>query len=102
MIIAIFLSLAVQLPADTVALSVDDAVRQALLQASGRRDRSQLEASLRDSLGRKLAELNNQLQEGAAQLLFAVDNQGEIIAQLGGSTPPAGASSGKSSSGCRF
>lgn len=76
---------------DIAPMAANTDVRQALLQASGRRDRSELESSLRDSLGRKLAELNTQLQEGAAQLLFAVDNQGEIIAQLGGSTPPAGA-----------
>ena len=76
---------------DIAPMSANTDVREALLQASGRRDRSTLETTLRDSLGRKLAELNNQLQEGAAQLLFAVDNQGEIIAQLGGSTPPAGA-----------
>lgn len=76
---------------DIAPMAANTDVRSALLQASGRRDRTQLETSLRDSLGRKLAELNNQLQEGAAQLLFAVDKQGEIIAQLGGSTPPAGA-----------
>ncbi len=76
---------------DIAPMAANSEVRAALQQASRRRDRSELEASLREGLGRKLAQLNSQLQEGAAQLLFAVDAQGEIIAQLGGSAPPAGA-----------
>ncbi len=76
---------------DVAPMAAHNDVRTALFQASGRRDRSELSAELRDGLGQRLATLNNTLQEGAAQLLFAVDNQGEIIAQLGGSTPPAGA-----------
>lgn len=65
-------------------------VRNALQQATTRRGRP-LDDEVRDRLGTTLARLNQQLQESAAQLLFAVDDEGEIVAQLGGSTPPAGA-----------
>ncbi|MEM9071956.1 MAG: MXAN_5187 family protein [Myxococcota bacterium] len=79
---------------DIAPMAAHSDVRSALRRASGRQNRSELEASLRESLGQRLAQLNNQLAEGAAQLLFAVDAQGEIIAQLGGSAPPAGAGLG--------
>ena len=72
-------------------LTVRAEVRNALRQASGRRDRRTLDESLRTSLTGTLNTLNRQLREGAAQLLFAVDADGEIVAQLGGTRPPAGA-----------
>ena len=65
-------------------------VRNALKQATTRRGRP-LDDDVRQSLGTTLARLNQQLEESAAQLLFATDDNGEIVAQLGGSTPPAGA-----------
>jgi len=65
-------------------------VRNALRQATTRRGRP-LDDDVRDSLGTTLARLNQQLEESAAQLLFAVDDEGAIVSQLGGSTPPAGA-----------
>ena len=65
-------------------------VRNALRQATTHHGRP-LEDDVKTKLGETLAQLNQQLQESAAQLLFAVDDEGEIVAQLGGSTPPAGA-----------
>lgn len=68
-------------------------VRTALAAASGGR-RGSLDADARAALGNTLAGLNEQLEEGAAQLLFALDGQGTIVAQLGGTTPPVGAGLG--------
>ena len=65
-------------------------VRGALRQATTRRGRP-LDDDVKNDLGTTLARLNQQLEESAAQLLFAVDDQGVIMSQLGGSTPPAGA-----------
>ncbi|MEZ4253294.1 MAG: hypothetical protein R3B99_34230, partial [Polyangiales bacterium] len=79
---------------DIAPMAAHSDVRNALKAATSRRDRSRLDESVRSSLGTRLAELNQQLQEGAAQLLFAVDGEGEIIAQLGGEAPPAGAGLG--------
>lgn len=76
-------------------LTVRQEVRNALRRASGRRNRAEIDNSLRTNLTQTLNTLNRQLQEGAAQLLFAVDNQGEIIAQLGGQAPPPGAGLGR-------
>ncbi len=79
---------------DIAPMAAHSDVRSALKRASARRDRSRLDESVRSGLGARLAELNQQLQEGAAQLLFAVDAEGEIIAQLGGDAPPSGAGLG--------
>jgi hypothetical protein len=68
-------------------------VRTALAAASGGR-RGSLNAEARAGLGNTLASLNEQLEEGAAQLLFALDDDGTIVAQLGGTTPPVGAGLG--------
>jgi len=70
-------------------------VRTQLQRASGRRDRSTVDADIRTELGEALQMLNNQLQESAADLLLALDRGGEIIAQLGGEAPPAGAGLGQ-------
>ena len=67
-------------------------VRTALASASG--GRTTLSAEERAALGNTLASLNEQLEEGAAQLLFALDGAGTIVAQLGGTTPPVGAGLG--------
>lgn len=76
---------------DTLApMAAHPQVREALAGASSRRSGA-VESSVREALGSTLAQLNAQLQEGAAQLLFAIDANGEIIAQLGGTTPPTGA-----------
>ena len=79
---------------DVAPMAAHSDVRSALRRASARRDRSEVDAELRAGLAERLAELNQQLQEGAAQLLFAVDKEGEIIAQLGGTAPPVGAGLG--------
>lgn len=76
---------------DIAPMAAHSDVRNALKQATARRDRSTLDDAIRTPLGTRLAELNQQLREGAAQLLFAVDGEGEIVAQLGGEAPPAGA-----------
>lgn len=68
-------------------------VRTALAAASGGRSGT-LDADARTALGNTLAGLNEQLEEGAAQLLFALDAEGTIVAQLGGTTPPVGAGLG--------
>ncbi|MBX3251583.1 MAG: hypothetical protein KF901_30670, partial [Myxococcales bacterium] len=80
---------------DIAPMAAHSAVRSALKTASERRDRSRLDDSVRSELGQRLAEQNQQLREGAAQLLFAVDAHGEIIAQLGGSSLSAGAGLGQ-------
>ncbi|MEM7607182.1 MAG: hypothetical protein AAF411_17655, partial [Myxococcota bacterium] len=73
-------------------MAAHEEVRTALAAASnGRRG---LDSAARTRLGNTLAQLNGQLQEGAAQLLFALDANGAIVAQLGGTTPPAGAGIG--------
>lgn len=69
-------------------------IRSKLREASGRRNRDELSTELSASLGQALQNLNNQLRESAATLLFAVDNGGEIIGQLGGTAPPQGAALG--------
>ena len=75
-------------------ISVNADVRSSLRAASQRRDRSAIDAAVRGTLNRKLVELNGQLRDGHADLLFAVDSHGEIISQLGGTAPQAGAGLG--------
>ncbi|MEM1417223.1 MAG: MXAN_5187 family protein [Myxococcota bacterium] len=80
---------------DAIApMAANAAVRGALRQASARRTEA-IEGGLRSRLGNQLVQLNNQLEEGAGQLVFAVDRRGTIVAQLGGGdAPPAGAGIG--------
>ncbi|NOY89870.1 MAG: hypothetical protein GXP55_01580, partial [Deltaproteobacteria bacterium] len=75
-------------------IAVNADIRAGLRAATDRRDRSTIDAAIRGSLNRKLVELNGQLRDGHADLLFAVDGQGEIISQLGGTAPQAGAGLG--------
>ena len=75
-------------------IAVNADIRSGLHAATERRDRSTIEATVRGALNRKLVELNGQLRDGHADLLFAVDGEGEIISQLGGTAPQAGAGLG--------
>lgn len=69
-------------------------VRRALRTASRRNDRGELDSRLRSTLEDKLRGLNRQLGGMQGDLLFAVDDEGYIVAQLGASPPPAGAGLG--------
>jgi len=75
-------------------IAVNADIRSGLHAATERRDRSTIDATVRGALNRKLVELNGQLRDGHADLLFAVDGEGEIISQLGGTAPQAGAGLG--------
>jgi hypothetical protein len=78
---------------DAIApLGANGDVRVALATATDRRDRTVVDAALRTGLERQLTRLNDALQEGKADILFAVDLQGQIIGQVGGTAPPPGAS----------
>ncbi len=70
-------------------------VRSALRRASARRDRSELDRAIRGGLETKMVELNRQLDDAQADILIAVDKGGQIIGQLGGAPPPAGAALGR-------
>ena len=65
-------------------------MRVALAAATDRRDRTVVDPTLRAGLERTLTRLNDALQEGKADILFAVDLQGQIIGQVGGTPPPPG------------
>ena len=67
-------------------------IRAALLAASAREERSSVSSEIRRPLEHKLRELNEQLEEGKADIMFAVDNQGQIVGQVGGDAPPPEAS----------
>ena len=73
-------------------LAANGDIRSALREASGRQDRSTLDVALRRTLEEKLVELNRQLDEGRADIVFTVDRGGQIVGQLGGNPPPSGAS----------
>ncbi|MCB9657409.1 MAG: hypothetical protein H6726_07140 [Sandaracinaceae bacterium] len=78
---------------DAIApLAANGDVRAALAAATDRRDRTVVDAPLRAGLERQLTRLNDALQEGKADILFAVDLQGQIIGQVGGTAPPPQAS----------
>ncbi|MCB9629377.1 MAG: hypothetical protein H6725_18580 [Sandaracinaceae bacterium] len=78
---------------DAIApLAANGDVRTALAAATDRRDRTVIDPALRTALERQLTRLNDALQEGKADILFAVDLQGQIIGQVGGTAPPPQAS----------
>jgi hypothetical protein len=70
-------------------------VRTALREANARTAGAPIPEATRTRLGTRLAELNAQLAEMAGDLVFAVDQEGIVVAQLGGGqAPPAGAGLG--------
>lgn len=68
-------------------------IRTALRDATGRRS-GPIDPSAAARVRRKLAEVNHQLGEGSADILFAVDLWGEIVAHDGEAQPPRGAGLG--------
>jgi len=81
---------------DAIApLAANPDVRSALRAASARRNRNAVEDDAREGLTAKLRTLNGQLEGMGADILFAVDNRGYIIAQHGAPGDlPAGAGLG--------
>ncbi len=69
-------------------------VRSALRSASRRSDRDEVPRDVRSGLENKLRDLNRQLEGMQGDLLFAVDDEGYVIGQAGGSALPAGAGLG--------
>lgn len=75
---------------DSIApLATHPDVRSTLLAASGHQ--GEVEEAVASRLRTRLGELNSQLAEAAGDIVFAVDAQGYIIAQLGGTPPRQGA-----------
>ncbi len=76
------------------AIAANGDVRGALREANQRTAGAEVPAATRETLGRRLGELNAQLAEMAGDLVFAVDRTGIIVAQVGGQAPPPGAGLG--------
>ncbi len=81
---------------DAIApLAAHNDVRTALRTATGRAAGTQIDETLSTNLRTRLGELNNQLGEMSADVIFAVDQNGIIVTQFGGgATPPLGAGLG--------
>ncbi|MFO0686639.1 MAG: MXAN_5187 family protein [Sandaracinus sp.] len=81
---------------DAIApLAAHNDVRTALRTATGRAAGAQIDETLSTNLRTRLGELNNQLGEMSADVIFAVDQNGIIVTQFGGgATPPLGAGLG--------
>ncbi len=69
-------------------------VRTALRTATGRAAGAEIDETLMTNLHARLGELNGQLGEMAGDLVFGVDANGIIVAQVGGTPPPHGAGLG--------
>lgn len=77
------------------AIAANGDVRSALREANARAAGAAVPEATRTRLGTRLGELNAQLTEMAGDLVFAVDQQGIIVAQVGGGqAPPPGAGLG--------
>jgi hypothetical protein len=80
---------------DAIApIAAHNDIRTALRTASGRQAGAQIDEALATTLRTRLGELNVQLGEMAGDLVFAVDADGIIVAQVGGQAPPHGAGLG--------
>ena len=80
---------------DAIApLGAHEDIRSALRRASARSDRNTVPAEIRSGLVDKLNSLNRQLEGMQGDLLFAVDDQGYIVGQVGAENPPSGAGVG--------
>jgi hypothetical protein len=80
---------------DAIApLAANGDIRTALREANARQAGTETPEALRTRLRTRLGELNTQLGEMAGDLLFGVDSRGVIIAQVGGTPPPANAGLG--------
>lgn len=79
---------------DAIApLAAQGDVRSALRDAN-RRGTSELDPAIVQRLTARLTELNRQLEGMAGDIVFAVDANGIIVAQVGGPPPPRGAGLG--------
>jgi hypothetical protein len=80
---------------DAIApLAAQGDIRTALREASGRSAGAAIDEAVSTRLRTRLGELNVQLAEMAGDLVFAVDRDGTIVAQVGGVAPPPGAGLG--------
>ena len=76
------------------AFAINADLRAALREANGRRDRTVIEPALRQRATGALQSVNRSLEELAADILFAVDRRGDIVAATGDENLPAGAGLG--------
>ena len=80
---------------DAIApLAAHEDIRGALRRASGRSDKNTVPSEIRSPLVDRLNSLNRQLEGMQGDVLFAVDDQGYIIGQVGTENPPSGAGLG--------
>jgi hypothetical protein len=80
---------------DSIApLAAHGDVRSALREASGRAAGAEVPEAVATRLRTRLGELNTQLRGASGDLVFGVDRNGIIVAQVGGATPPHGAGLG--------
>ncbi len=77
----LWLRLDARLRLDALAPFTTNSVVRQTLRSSSRRSRGAPE-SARRRLSQELNELNDQLEEGKADLLFAIDNDGQVVADL--------------------
>jgi len=80
---------------DAIApIAANGDIRSALRTASGRENGAAMPADVSQRLGQRLRDLNRQLEGVAGEIVFAVDKNGDIVAQVGGTNVPSGASLG--------
>jgi hypothetical protein len=80
---------------DAIApLAAHGDVRSALREASGRAASAAVSEDVSTRLRTRLGELNTQLRGLSGDVVFAVDRNGIIVAQVGGTAPPRGAGLG--------
>jgi hypothetical protein len=77
----LWLRLDARLRLDALAPFTTNSVVRQTLRSSSRRSKGAPE-SARRRLSQELHELNDQLEEGKADLLFAIDNDGQVVADL--------------------
>ncbi|MBX3275752.1 MAG: hypothetical protein KF729_36160, partial [Sandaracinaceae bacterium] len=81
---------------DAIApIAANPDVRSALRRAGGRRTPGELDEALVTSLRQTLVRLNGQLDQMSGDLVFAVDQDGWIVAAIAPTNPPAGAGLGQ-------
>src|SRR5690606_744796 len=80
---------------DLARFAANREIRSALRQPSARQRNAAMPEDVATGLATKIAELNTQLGEARGDLLFAVDDEGWIVAALAPGRIPAGAGIGE-------